>query len=216
MIAQKYFSNVTTITRNATSYPISIADVKAYSDYFRTTVDTSQDAYIDKMIAQVVDGWEHETGFLLLDQTFKTSMYNAYLIHSAQPLGLTRLNVRSFGDILYYPNVWDQTGPMEILATDQYFWEPERGITPAIFILKDGIRCVELWYSNHNFETTITAGYALNNFTTMPTDIKNCLAMQAADIMDARQEDCSNKAFHMAEVRRVYRKYTAFTTMITT
>jgi len=211
----KYFSNVTTITRNATSYPISIADVKGYSNYFRTTVDTSQDDYIDKMIAQVVDNWEDETGFLLLDQTFKTSHSNTYLIHSAIPLGLTRLNVRSFGDILYYPYVWDQTSPMQILATDQYFWQPERGTDPAIFSLNDGIRCLELWHSNHNFETTITAGYALNNFTAMPRDIKNCLAMQVADIMDARQEDCSNKSFHMDEVKRVYRKYKAFTTTIT-
>lgn len=207
------FSNVNTITRNSTAYPINATEVKAYSKYFRETADNTQDAFIDIIIKRVIDGWEGETGFLLLDQTFKTSLYNQTQIYPNFKGRLTRLNIRSFGNVLYYPYDWNTEDAKQTLLTDLYFWTPESGTTPAIFQLKD-YQCLCLYPIYNNLEVTIIAGYALNNFTNMPQEIKDCLIMQASDIVDAANYICGCEGFYSYEIKRIYNKYKAFTVNI--
>jgi hypothetical protein len=210
------FTDVKILTRNTTAYPISINDVKAYSKYFRKTTqsDTHQDAFITKIIERTVDNWEAETRFLLLDQTFKTSLWSQKAIYLNFKGRLTRLNVREFGDVLYHPCHWDQVTPKEILDTDFYHFTPESGTTPAIFQLKEGACDLLLYPVLNNLEITVIGGYPLNNFTDMPKEIKEALAMQCSDIVDADNDICDCMGFYTHEVKRIYRKYTAFTTTI--
>lgn len=208
------FSDVKTLTRNITSYPVTVADVKAYSEYYSKSSDNTKDAFIEKLIAQAVLNWESETGFLLLDQTFKTSLYNQRAIYQNFKGRLTKLNIRSFGNILYHPCNWNQADAKEILSTDLYYWTPESGTTPAMFQLKSGVCHLELFEVYNNLETTITGGYALNNFTNIPQDIVTCLAMQCAELFDARNGVCGCEGFYSDEVSRIYQKYTPYTITI--
>ena len=208
------FSDVKILTRNITSYPVTVADVKGYSKYYRKSGDNTQDAFLEKLIIQTVLNWESETGFLLLDQTFKTSLYNQRAIYQNFKGRLTNLNIRSFGNILYHPCNWNQADAKSILSTDLYYWTPESGTNPAMFQLKSGVCHLELFEVYNNLETTITGGYELNNFTTMPQDIMNCLAMQCSDIFDADNEMCGCEGFYSYEVKRTYQKYTPYTTTI--
>ena len=208
------FCDVKTLTRNATSYPITVADVKGYSRYYSKTNDNTKDAFIEKLIAQAVLNWENETGFLLLDQTFKTSLYNQRAIYQGFKGRLTRLNIRSFGDVLYHPCNWNETDAKEILSTDLYVWTPESGTTPAMFQLKSNVSYLELFEVYNNLEVTITGGYALNDFATMPQDIKNCLAMQCANLFDADNNEGCGDGFYAYEVNRIYGKYKPYTLTI--
>lgn len=210
------FSDVKILTRNITTYPITVDDVKSYSKYFRKTslLNTSQDAFIAKMIARVIDGWESETGFLLLDQTLKTSLYNQLQIYPNFKGRLTRLNIRSFGDILYHPCTWNTIDAKEVLSTDIYYITPEVNTTPAIFQLKDGVCSLDLYPVYNNLEITLNGGYEDNDFTNMPQDIRDCLIMQCSDIVDVDNDICGCDGFYSQEVKRIYKKYTAFTTTI--
>lgn len=198
------------LTRNTSILPITVADVKAYSK--QDFLDTSKDAFINKMIMRAINGWEAETRFLILDQTFNTSLYNQVEIYSNFKARLTRLNVRSFGNVLYYPCQWNNIDPKSILSTDIYYFTVEKGTTPAIFQLKEGVRYLNLYPVYNNLEIDITAGYEGNNFTNMPQDIKDALAMQAADLVDGFEGFCG---FYEQEIQRIYSKYTAYTKNIT-
>lgn len=211
------FCNVKILTRNTSILPITIANVKAYSKLFREgdPLDTSKDAFIDKMIMRAIDGWEAETGFLILDQTFNTSLYNQVEIYSNFKARLTRLNVRAFGNVLYYPYQWNNIDPKSTLSTDTYYFTVEKGTTPAIFQLKEGVCYLNLYPVYNNLEIDITAGYEANNFTNMPQEIKDVLAMQVADIIDIDAGFCDCNGFYSQEIQRIYSKYTAYTTNIT-
>jgi len=198
------------LTRNTSILPITVADVKAYSK--QDFLDTSKDAFINEKIMRAIDGWEAETGFLILDQTFNTSLYNQVEIYSNFKARLTRLNVRSFGNVLYYPCQWNNIDPKSILSTDTYYFTVEKGTTPAIFQLKEGVCYLNLYPVYNNLEIDITAGYEGNNFTNMPQDIKDVLAMQAADLVDGFTGFCG---FYEQEIQRIYGKYTAYTKNIT-
>ena len=208
------FCDIQELTRNITSYPITVADVKSYSKYYRKSKDDTQNAFIEKIIAQVVLNWEAESGFLLLDQTFKTSLYNQRVIYQNFKGSLTKLNIRSFGNILYHPCNWNQADAKEVLSTDLYYWTPESGTTPAMFQLKNGVLHLSLLDVYNNLEVTITGGYALNNFTNIPQDIANCLAMQCSDIFDSDNEMCGCEGFYSYEIQRIYQKYKPYTTTI--
>lgn len=208
------FCDVQELTRNITSYPITVADVKDYSKYYRKTSDNTKDDFIEKLIAQAVLNWENEVGFLLLDQTFKTSLYNQREIYQGFKGRLTRLNIRSFGNVLYHPCNWNEVDAKQILSTDLYFWKTESGTTPATFQLKSGVPYLELFEVYNNLEVTITGGYALNNFTTMPQDIKNCLIMQVANLFDADNNEGCGDGFYAYEVNRIYSKYKPYTLTI--
>ncbi len=127
---------------------------------------------------------------------------------------MTRLNIRSFGNILYHPCNWNQTDAKEVLSTDLYYWMSESGTTPAMFQLKSGVCHLALFEVYNNLEVTITGGYALNNFTNIPQDITNCLAMQCSDLFDADNEMCDGGGFYSYEVQRIYEKYKPFTITI--
>lgn len=203
------FTDVNTVTRNTTTFPISIDDVKSYAKYFRKgdPLDISQDAFIDKMITRAVHNWENETGFLLLDQTFNTSLYNQVNIFSNFKASITRLNVRSFGDIYYYPKNWNGLDVKSTLATDTYFFTEESGRTPAIFQLQ-GTACLSLYPVYNNLELDIVAGYENNDFTNMPQDIKDALAMMTADIIDVDNDICGCDGFYSQEIHAIYKKFT--------
>lgn len=209
------FCDVQELTRNITSYPITVADVKRRLKYYNygQLNDSTNDPFIQDLIQQAVLNWEDETDFLLLDQTFKTSLYNQREIYQGFKGRLTRLNVRSFGNILYYPYNWNEVDSKQILSTDLYYWTPESGTTPAIFQLKSGVSYLSLLEVYNNLEVTVTGGYALNNFANIPQDITNCLAMQCANLFDTvkeKQGDC----FYEYEVKRIYAKYKPYTTTI--
>jgi hypothetical protein len=211
------FNDVEIVTRNTISYPITVDDVKAYSKYFRKTdpSDTSQDAFISKMIARVVDGWEAETGFLLLDQTFKTSLYNQEYIYHHFIGRFTRLNLRSFGDFLYHPRDWNETDAKIILSSDNYIIHSELNTTPAMFQLSSDNQYLSLYPAYNNLETEVVGGYDSNDFSSMPQEIKDALAMQVSDIIDADNDICGCDGFYSQEVKRIYCKYTIFTVNIT-
>ena len=211
------FFNVKTLTRDDSTLPITVDDVKAYSQYFNygELVDISLDTHILRRIKNVITNWESETGFLIYDQTFKTSLYNQVNLFQGFKARLTRLNVRAFGDILYYPENWNNTDAKSTLSTDNYYFIPERDTDPAVFQLKEDICYINLYPVYNNLEITITAGYEANDFTNMPQDIKDCLAMSVADIIDVERQICGCDGMNALEVQRIYRKYTAYTATLT-
>jgi len=211
------FLNVKALTQDTSILPITVADVKAYSKFFieGDPTDTSKDVFIEKMIIQAIRNWEEETGFLILDQTFKTSLYNQRTLYYNFKARLTRLNIRSIGDVLYHPDDWNNTDAKLTLSTDKYYFTEERDTDPAFFQLKEGVCYIELYPVYNNLEVTVTAGYEANDFTNLPSDIKDAIAMMTSDIVDADAGICGCEGFYSQEASRVYGKYTAYTPILT-
>lgn len=209
------FNNTAELSKNTTSYPITIDDVKAYSKYFRKNnpTDTTQDTFIQQMIVRAVSDWEAETGFALLDQTLKIALYNIIYLNSNLKARITRLNVRSVEDVLYHPTTWNQSDSKVVLDQDRYTISPELGTMPQIFQLNDCT--LSLYKIYNNLETNIVCGYENNDFTNLPQDIKECLIMQVSDIIDIDNDICDCQGFYGGEVQRIYKQYTIYDKSIT-
>lgn len=208
------FTNFTQITQNATTLPITPAEVRAISQYFNDQRDyTGIDAEISQYILEAAFNWENETRFLLLDQTFKVFLYNEYYITQNFIARLPVSNVYSVDGIKYHPSDWNYTDAKITLDPELYFITPEAGADTMKFQLRCG--SFEVFKMYNNLEFNGKGGYENNDFTNMPLEIKRALILMTADILDARKNLCECQGAFYKEVLSRYKKRTAYNISIT-
>lgn len=208
------FTNFTSLTRNTATLPITPAEVRANSQYFRSNrADTTFDADITQIIIDNVINWERETSFLLWDQTFKAFLYNEYYITYKFIARLPVLNVYSVDNIKYHPCNWNYTDAKITLDPTLYFTTPEAGTDPMKFQLRGG--CLEVFEIYNNIEFNGKGGYQNNDFTNIPIDLKRALILNTADVFDENNGLCKCNGGYYSEVLARYNKHTAYTTTIT-
>lgn len=189
------FSKRQTISRDTSSYPITLANVKDKSFYFNENPsDDSQDDYINNIvIPNVIRGWEKETKYLLLDQTIKAFVPSLQYINSKDlEIELTSLNVRSISGITYYPETWNESDAKSTLISSYYLTTSEIVPTPSKIRIKTDYVPLSLFPISNNFEIQYLAGFESNDFTNLNQDIIDALSMQAAVIIDVRNGYCED------------------------
>lgn len=208
------FINFISLTQNTATLPITPAEVRAISQYFEDKREYAGiDTEISQYILEAVFNWENETGFLLLDQTFKAFLYNEYYITHNFVARLPVLNIYSVDNIKYYPCNWNYTDAKIILDPALYFITPEAGADTMKFQLRGG--CLEVFKMYNNIEFNGKGGYENNDFTNMPLEIKRALILMTADIVDIRKGLCACQGAFHKEILSRYKKRTAYNISIT-
>ena len=198
MLASNILFNKKITTINTSSYPITINDIKLKSEYFNlNSTDTSLDNYIQNIvIPNIIRNWEFETKYFILDQRLVNYLnfidkYLYFYINGNDFLSLNALNVRQINSIKYYPCDWDNIAPKTTLDNNFYYFTPELLANPMKFKIKDDNSILRLYKIENNFEIDFNAGFLNNNFSTLNPEIKDCLAMQGATVIDRKQGFCS-------------------------
>lgn len=189
------FSITKRISRDTSSFPIDLDDVKARSEYFRLNPsDDSFDTYISSVIIpKVVLDWELATGYLLLDTSVQAFVPSLQLIRTEQiNILFEHLNIREFTNIKYYPYDWDYSETKTTFDSSNYFLIPETGRSPAKLNFKDAYLPIQLFGMENNLEANYKAGFEENDFTDLSDIITDALATQVAMIIDSRNGLCQN------------------------
>jgi len=192
-------ANKKILNKNTSSYPLLLSDIKAKSEYFTLNpTDTSQDNYIQNLlIPNVIKNWEEATGYYLLDQTlvnflyFKENYINE-VITGLDYISLNSLNVRNINSVKYYNWNWDKESPKITLENTKYYFTDELLRNPKKFRLKCENDIITLYRIENNFQIEFTAGFLNNNFSSLNQEIKDCLVMQTATIIDKKNKLCNN------------------------
>lgn len=202
------FSKKQTISRNTNSYPISLSDVKDKSFYFSENAsDSSQDDYINNIvIPNVILNWEKETKYLILDQTIKAFVPSLQYINSQNlEIELNSLNIRELSDIIYYPENWNESDAKTTLTSSYYISTSEIDTTPIKIRMKKAYTPLILFPISNNLQIQYSAGFESNDFTELSNEIKDCLAMQASVIIDAKNGYCED--FYSNIIYETYNDY---------
>ncbi len=205
---QFLFSNTKTVSRNTSSYPITLDDVKDKSFYFKDNPDDDTlDSYIeDFVIPKIISDWEDSTKYILLDTETKSFVPNIEFINSNRlPLSLNHLNVRSIESLKYYE--YDVSLPAtKTEITSSYFSTSEEiKVTPKKIYLHYSLLPLRIYPVENNLECSYLAGFENNVFTTLSQEIKDCLAAQASLVVDVKQGYCDN--FYIDFITKVYDDY---------
>lgn len=206
------------ISENTTSFPISLADVKAFSKYFETNpTETKYDAILNNVyIPQIVKSWQNETDFLILDTTYKIFYYNVYVLEHniKEPVILPFLNCREVISVKYYDSNWDEDIANKLtLDTSKYIFDDEAFNTPRAFYFKKNEPYIELYDYLNNLEFNIKFGYANNNFANLPKEIKDVLSMQVSSIIDSENGYCNENYNQIIQI--IYQKYKISKSLVT-
>ncbi|MFT6842661.1 MAG: hypothetical protein ACJASR_001430 [Psychroserpens sp.] len=202
------FTNKKIISRNTSSYPIDLADVKEKSAFYEENpTDTSMDNYvINTLIPNIVDDWEESTNYLLLDQVIKAYVPDLQFINSnSLEIGLNYLNIREVNSIKYYPSNWNEEAIKTILNSTNYIITEELLKISSKLKIKKEYLPITLFNITNNLESEIQAGFASNDFSTLNPQIKEVLSMQAATAVDVRQGYC--KGFYNEIIYELYEKF---------
>lgn len=198
MLTSNILFNKKITTINTSSYPITINDIKLKSEYFNlNSSDLTLDNYIQNIIIpNVIRNWEFETKYFLLDQRLVNYLnflekYLSPSIRGVDFLCLNALNVREINSVKYYPYDWDNNSPKTILDADTYYFTTELLASPMKFKMKNNDLILNLYRMENNFEVDFNAGFLNNNFSSLSPEIKDCLAMQGATVIDRKQGFCS-------------------------
>ena len=203
------FENKKIISRNISSYPILLADVKARSKfYLENPTDTDQDSYVvNFIIPSVIKDWELSTKFLLLDQLIQAYIPNIQYINSnSLEMKIENLNIREVDFIKYYPQDWNESDARITLDPDFYLVTEEIMQIPSKIKIKKENLPISLFNIQNNFQIQYQVGYLGNDFTNLPQQIKDALAMQAATIIDIRNGYCED--FYSTLIQEAYAEYT--------
>jgi hypothetical protein len=208
------------VSRNESSYPITISDVKVFSQYFKINPDDqSQNDFITQRIKMDVNNFEDETKYILLDTTFKlyyndprTSYFGNYIQNYPAKcflngLRLSSLNLRLIDHIKYYELNTKDNDDRVLLSSSNYYLEPELMNTPSIIRIKEN-NSFELANTNNSIEIQYKAGFANNVFTSMPEEIKIALAQLVAYNIDVKNQICNDQ--YSDNIRAIYDKYRKF------
>lgn len=202
------FSNKLTVSRDTSSYPITLSDVKDKSFYFKDNPDdeTLDDYIEDFVIPKIISDWEDSTKYILLDTEIKSFVPNIEFINSNRlTLALNSLNVRSVETLKYYE--YDVSLPStKTEITDSYYSaSDEIKTTPSKIYLHYSLLPLRIYPIENNIECSYLAGFEDNDFTNMQQDIKDCLAAQASLVIDIKQGYCDN--FYIDFITKVYDDY---------
>ena len=157
--------------KNTNSYPILLEEVKQWCNI--SLANTQKDFLIqEKIIPSVVEKWESETRFYLLDSERKGILDNKYCYFSK--LRLEALNVRNITVIEYFPINYNGDSMFLLNLDEDVIFEYEIGFSTSKVHYKNGILNL-----NHQFENRLIiwyeAGYKNNDFLLLPKDIKKAL-----------------------------------------
>lgn len=202
------FTNKNTVSKDKSSYPIDIDDVKAQSFYYKDNPDdTYWDAYISNfVIDKVVKDWETNTKYLLLDQTVNGFVPDLKKINSPTlEIKVDALNVRSIESLSYYPEAWDESSVKDDIISS-FISTQEVDRDPIGFRLLSSINQLSLFPITNNLELQYKAGFENNDFTAINTDITDALAMQAAMIMDVKNGYCEDT--YSTLIAQTYEEFT--------
>lgn len=204
------FSVKKQISKNETSYPVSLADVKKFCQfYIDNPSSTKYDAEINSIwIPMFVDDWESSTNFILLDTEITAYIPDIEVIITPYiDLALQSLNIRDVANFKYYPYDWDLSSAKTTLAASTYILNEEVDTIPVKMNLKQNNLPLCLYPKRNNMETTYICGYADNDFTNTPKDIINAIAMQVAMYIDNNEGlGCEEK--YLPFIEKAYAKYT--------
>lgn len=209
--------NYEIVSRNTTSYPIAISDVKFFSQYFKANPDdVSQNDFITERIKMDVNNFENETKFILLDTTFKiyynnpkTSYFGNY-IKKYPPkcflngIALSSLNVRSIESIKYYHLNTIDNEERKLVDSFYYYTEPETMNFPLVIRMKENYY-LELANTHNSIEIKYKAGFENNVFTNLNQEIKTALAQLVAYNVDVKNNFCNELYNH--NIEEIYDKY---------
>jgi len=209
------FGNTQRLTYNTTNFPITINEAKSRSKWFKLSpTDTTLDSDIQNFfIPKAVDQFEKASGFLIQDQTYKATIPSLQSpIYKNFEAELIHLNVRTVQDVLYHPCDWNGNDTKTILDTENYIFLEEAGNTPKILQLK---ACYLSFYEVcNNIQTTYVGGYEDNDFTNLPSDIKQCIIMYVADIIDIEKEICNCQGQHDGWITQIVNRYSRKTSLM--
>lgn len=209
------FENTKTISKDISSYPITLEDVKAKSFYFKDNPDDdSFDTYINTfVIPKVISDWEDSTKFILLDSEIKAFVPNLEFINSNRlPLSLSHLNVRTIQSIKYFEYDVNLSNEKISILSNYYSKSEELNNKPINIYLHYSLLPLRIYPIDNNFECSYLAGYENNDFENIPVDIKDCLAAQASIIFDIKQGYCDN--YYLDFITKVYNDYSAIKRLI--
>lgn len=199
MLVNKILKNKQILNENTTTYPIVLVDIKSKSQYFtQNTTDTSKDLYIQNVIIpNLIKNWEENTKYILLDKTMVNFLevnenYINQVIDSSDYLSTNCLNIREINSVKYYPWDWNNANQKTTLDPANYYFTNELLKTPKKFILKNDITELCLFRIENNFQIEFKAGFLNNNFTDLKPQIKDCLSMQGAMIIDGLNGFCND------------------------
>lgn len=199
MLVNKILKNKQILNENTTTYPITLGDIKLKSQYFtQNATDTSKDLYIQNVvIPNVIKNWEQNTKYILLDKVLINFLelnedYAIQIITNLDYLSVNCLNVREINSVKYYPWNWNNIDQKTILDPANYYFTNELLKTPKKFILKNNINDLPLFRIENNFQIEFKAGFLNNNFSTLKSEIKDCLSMQGAMIIDGLNGFCND------------------------
>lgn len=200
------FSLTKTVSKDISSYPITLSDVKDKSEYFRQNPsDTSFDNYINNVvIPMIVFDWEKTTKYIILDRTVQAFVPDLSMVLSEQlNISFQHLNIREFTSFKYYPKTWNYTDSKSDI--ENYFIVPEAGRDSALFNIKEQYLPLEIFNIRNNFECNYKAGFEDNDFTNLDSLVKNALSAQAAMVIDSKTGFCSD--FYSYIVEEAYANY---------
>lgn len=202
------FSKTKTISRNTTTYPITVVEVKARSQYFAVNPDDATlNSYITSiLIPKVVFDWEKSTGYILLDTSIQSFIPSLQLIRGQQINILYKhLNIREFTNIKYYPCNWNFSDAKTIFDNSNYFFIPEISNQPAKLNFKEDYLPIEFYPIENNLECNYLAGFADNNFTSLNSLVKDALASQVALAVDILKGYCQD--LYSDIIKEIYSEY---------
>jgi hypothetical protein len=202
------FSKTKTISRNTTTYPITLSDVKTRSQYFATNpTDDTLDSYINSiLIPKVIFDWEKSTGYILLDTSIQSFVPSLQIIRGQQINILYKhLNIREFTNIKYYPYTWNFSDAKTTFDSSNYFFIPEISSQPAKLNFKEQYLPIEFYPIENNLECNYLAGFASNNFTSLNSLIKDALASQTAMAVDVLKGYCDD--LYSGIISEIYADY---------
>jgi len=209
------FENKKLISRETSSYTVSLADVKLKSFYYLDNpTDTEQDSFVENfLIPTIIDDWEENTNYLLLDQQFKVYIPDLYYINSKYlEMSLGYLNLRTINSINYYPSNWNESDPKSVLDPISYRISEELLQIPSSLIIKNEYLPLDLFDTKNNLEADISAGFASNDFTNLESEIKDALTMQIATAIDIKMGYCDG--YYNDKIETIYAKYSSYKSLI--
>lgn len=204
------FSLKKQLSKNESSYPVTLADVKKFCQfYIDNPSSTKYDSEINSIwIPAFVDDWESDTNFILLDTSITAYLPDIQtILKPYTDIAFQSLNIRAVSNFKYYPYNWNSSDAKTTLDSSLYLLSDEINTVSIKFNIKENSLPFSLYPKKNNLETTYTCGYADNDFTNTPKEIINAIAMQIAMYIDVNEGlICEGK--YIPFIEKTYAKYT--------
>jgi len=216
-VFQFSFSTKKLISRNESLFPVSLDDVKKFSQFYKNNPDTEEyNSMIENYwIPIFVKDWERTTNFLLLDTTVQAFVPDIGTISGvASNISLKNLNVREVSSVKFYPESWNQSDPKTTLETSKYLLSDEVYNIPINLNIKAQYLPFRLYPKTLNLEINYSCGFQGNNFENIPSEIISTIAMQVAMQVDSK-EGLSCGSEYAPFIEQVYSEYTLREQLVT-